>query len=236
MFLRGEIYVEVYLLNFRLREVEIMLNRISKICVIWALMAVSAFAADRPILLVTPQGVWLSTVTNGVPGPFVAMPYDVIVQGGIAPTPGPGSTPVPDTTDPVVTQVKSISNAELKDQKEATAVAAIVNSLAKMGLGGSNFKQALEMSAPIADTSLQAGGRINKWTKAVLAVTSDPTKIAAGLTAAFNVNSAALAAIHSSATDQTGAAVSEEALDFIAIIEIIKMIIALLKSLGIVPM
>jgi hypothetical protein len=198
-------------------------------------MAVSSIAADRPILLITPQGVWQSTVTNGVPGPFVAMPYDVIVQGGNAPDTGPGPAPVPDATDPVVAQVKAISKTELKDQKEATAVAAIVNSLSKMGLTGSNFKQALEMSAPIADTSLQAGGRITKWAKAVLAVTSDPAKMAAGLASAFDVNSATLAAIHSSALDETGAAVSEEALDFVAIIEIIKMIIALLKSLGIVP-
>lgn len=196
----------------------------------------SLSAADRPILLITPQGVWQSTVTNGVPGPFVAMPYDVIVQGAGSGTPiPPGTGPVPEPTDPIVAQIKSISASELKDQKEATAVAAIVNSLSKMGLSGANFRQALEMSAPIADTSLQAGGRITKWAKAAISVTSDPAKLVAGLNAAFGVSSAALEAIHSSAVDETGAAVSEPALDFLAIIEIIKMIIALLKSLGIVP-
>jgi len=197
--------------------------------------AVSGLAEDRPILLITPKGVWQSTVTNGVPGPFVAMPYDVIVQGSgiVNPVPTPIPDPVPN--DPIVAQIKAISTAELKDQKEATAVAAICDSLSKMGLSGPNFKQALEMSAPIADTSLQAGGRINRWTKAALAVTSDPAKLIAGLTAAFSVSPESLSTIHAAALAEPGAAVSSEALDFVAIIEIIKMIIALLRSLNIIP-
>lgn len=197
-------------------------------------MAVGAIAEDRPILFVTPKGVFLSTVTNGVPGPFVLLQYDVIVQGGGVASPGPTPTPDPLPNDPIVAQIKTISITELKDQREATAVAAICNSLAKMGLSGPNFKQALEMAAPIADTSLQAGGRITKWAKAATAVTSDPVKLVAGLTAAFSVLPSAVDAIHAAAVADPGAAVSGEALDWAQITEVIKMILALLKSLGII--
>jgi len=199
-----------------------------------AMSASALMAEDRPILLVTPSGVWQSTVTNGVPGPFVAMPFDVIVQGSGTGAPLPPVVNPPTPGDPVVAQIKTIS-LDLKDQKEATAIAAICNSLAKMGLSGANFKQALEMAAPIADTSLQAGGRITKWAKAATAITVDPVKLVAGLNAAFTVNSATLDTIHAASVAEQGAAVSEEALDFLAIIEIIKMILELLKGLGIIP-
>ena len=195
---------------------------------------VGAVAEDRSILLVTSKGVWQSNVVDGVPGAFVAMPYDVIIQGaGGGPIP-PVDTPTPPApNDPVVQQIAAISKAELKDKAEATAVAAIVNSLSKMGLTGANFRQALEMSIPIADTSLQSGGRLNKWVKAAVVVTADPAKLIAGLTAAFGVETSALAAIHGASIADPGAAVSDEALDWQQIIMIIQMIIELLKNLGI---
>lgn len=199
-------------------------------------LATSVFAADRPILLVTPSGVWMSTVANGVPGPFVAMPYDVIVQGNNTgdPVPPVVTPPTPNPGDPTVDQIKTISLA-LKDQREATAVAALVNSLSKMGLTGANFKQALEMAAPIADTSMQTGGRIAKWAKAATAITTDPVKLIAGLNAAYTVSSATLDTIHQASLAEPGAAVSGEALDWAQIIQIIQMVLELLKGLGIIP-
>lgn len=202
-------------------------------------MMVGAFAEDRPIVLVTPSGVWQSIVTGGIPGPFVAMPYDVIVQGGGGPVSSPPVPPVvtPPVTPPedaVVQQIKTLSLA-LKDQREATAVAALVNSLSKMGLTGANFKQALEMAAPIADTSMQTGGRIAKWAKSATAITTDPVKLIAGLNAAYTVSPATLDTIHQAAQSEPGAAVSEEALDWAQIIQIIQMVLELLKGLGIIP-
>ncbi len=196
----------------------------------------SAVAEDRPILLITPQGVWMSTVTGGVPGPFVAMPYDVIVhRGGVTPVPPVVDPPhVPNPTDPAVAQVAAISKAELKDKNEATSVAAIVNSLSKMGLTGANFKQALEMAIPIADTSLQAGGRLVKWSKSALAVTSDPSKLIAGLSSAFSINASTLETIYAGVKADPGSALPSEALDWAQIIQIIQMILDLLKNLGIV--
>lgn len=201
-------------------------------------MMVGAFAEDRPIVLVTPSGVWQSIVTGGVPGPFVAMPYDVIVQGSgpsaSPPVPPVVTPPVTPPGDAVVQQIKTLSLA-LKDQREATAVAALVNSLSKMGLTGANFKQALEMAAPIADTSMQTGGRIAKWAKSATAITTDPVKLIAGLNAAYTVSPATLDTIHQAAQAEPGAAVSGEALDWAQIIQIIQMVLELLKGLGIIP-
>lgn len=201
-------------------------------------MMVGAFAEDRPIVLVTPSGVWQSIVTGGVPGPFVAMPYDVIVQGSgpsaSPPVPPVVTPPVTPPGDAVVQQIKTLSLA-LKDQREATAVAALVNSLSKMGLTGANFKQALEMAAPIADTSMQTGGRIAKWAKSATAITTDPVRLIAGLNAAYTVSPATLDTIHQAAQAEPGAAVSGEALDWAQIIQIIQMVLELLKGLGIIP-
>ena len=197
-------------------------------------MAVGAMAEDRPVLFVTNKGAWLSTPTNGVPGPFVVLPYDVVVQGSGTSTPVPPVVTPPTPGDSVVDQIKTISLA-LKDQREAVAVAALVNSLSKMGLTGANFKQALEMAAPIADTSMQTGGRIAKWAKAATAITTDPVKLIAGLNAAYTVSPATLDTIHQASLAEPGAAVSGEALDWAQIIQIIQMVLELLKGLGIIP-
>lgn len=124
--------------------------------------------AERPVLLITPSGVYQSVVKDGIPGPWVAQEIDVIVQGfggPGTPPPKPPDIPVPPADDPAVISVAAISKTGLKDKAEATAVAAIVDSLSKLGLTGSGFKEALEMAAPIADTSLKAGGRITKWAR-----------------------------------------------------------------------
>lgn len=199
-------------------------------------VAVSAVAEDRSILLVTAKGVWQSDVVNGVPGPFIAKPYDVVIQGIGAPVPpGDPIPPIedPPVTDPVVAQIATISKAKLKDAKEATAVASIIDTLSKFGLVGEKFKEALELAGPIADTSMKAGGRINAWIESALAVTSDATKLKAGVKSAFGISAETLQMIHDAASGPA-TAVPEAALDWMQIIEIIRMIIELLKNLGII--
>ena len=198
-----------------------------RVLTIWFLMA-SVCLAGRPVLLITPKGVYQSEVTNGVPGPWVPLEADIIVQGFTNdPTP-----PDPPSDDPVVKQVATISKSVLKDKEEATAVASIVNSIAKLGLSPDSFKQALEMSAPIADASLGANGRVTDWSKQVLAITSDAAKLKAGLTSAFDIQQATLESIHTAAANPEQVATGE-AINWTQIIAIIQMILELLKNLGI---
>lgn len=198
------------------------------------LMLTQVAQAGRDILVVTPQGVFLIKMVAGVPQPPVAQELDVIVQdfvpgGG----PLPPTDPIPPPDDPLVIQIAAISKATLKDAAEGTAVAAIVSSLAKLNLTGTNFKEALLLAAPIADTSLKAQGRVNKWTKDALAITSDPAKLKAGLVSAFGISAATLDTIHEAAMAGPTAELTAEALNWAQIIEIIQLIIQLLRNLGI---
>lgn len=200
-------------------------------------MLASPALADRPILLVTPRGVWQAEVTDGVPGPFVAKPYDVIVQGfsnvPVPPDePDPPVPPVPPTEDPVIKQVKALSGAPyLKDKAEGTAVAALVDALVKLTLTGARFKEALEMAAPIADAQMQSGGRITRWSKSVLAVTTDAAKIKAGVVAAWDIAQTSLDSIGAAYAQPADAAVTGEALDWMLIIEMLRIIIPLIMRL-----
>lgn len=202
------------------------------------LLSMTASAlADRPVLLVTPAGVYQSTVVNGVPGPWVAQEIDVVIQGfggGGGTQPVPPDAPDPPVSDPVVAQIVTISKATLKDKKEAVAVASIIDTLSKFGLTGQKFKEALQLATPIADTSMKAGGRINRWVEESLAVTTDPAKLKAGVKAAWDIETATLEAIHAAALEDPSAALPDAALDWAQIIQIIQMIIELLKNLGII--
>ena len=188
--------------------------------------------ADRPIFLVTPGGVFQSVVaTNGTPGPWVQIDADVIVSGF---TPGkpvpPGDTPP--TSDPVVAQIAVISKSVLKSKDEATAVAAIIDSVGKLNLSSTAFKEALEMAAPIADASLSAEGRITDWAKQALLVTADAVKLRAGVSSAFGIQQTTLDSIYAAAVDPASVATGE-AVNWAQIIAIIQMILTLLKNLGI---
>lgn len=197
---------------------------------LWCLMA-SAVFADKPILLITPNGVFQSQVVNGVPGVWVPIEADVIVQGFNTGGPVPPVV-TPPTDDPVVKQIATISKAVLKDKDEATAVASIVDSIGKLGLSPESFKQALEMSAPIADASLSANGRITEWSKQALVVSSNAAKLKAGVKSAFDIQQATLDSINTAASNPTAVATGE-AINWTQIIAIIQMILELLKNLGI---
>lgn len=194
-------------------------------------MACSALA-DRPIFLVTPTGVYQSVVdASGKPGPWTPIAADVIVQG-FSNQPNPGPTPIPPSSDPLVLQVATLSKTSLKDKDDATAIAALIDSIAKLNLPQQDFKESLEMAAPIIDASLGASERITKWTKAALLITTDPKLLKAGLADAWGVEQATLDTIHAAATNPT-AETTEKAVNWAQLISIIQTILTLLQNLGI---
>lgn len=202
----------------------------------FSIMAISAVAvAEKPLLLVTPNGVWKSEVTSSGPGPWVAQNIDVIVQG-FGPGNGPGDPPPndPPAGDQETLQVASISKSGLKDKSEAMACAALVSSLTKSGITGDKLKQALELASPILDAQLKSANRITKWAKDVCDVTLDAKKISDALVISWQVDISTVAAVAKSVHREEGAAIEAEALDWAVLIQVITMIIELLKSLGII--
>ena len=200
------------------------------ICLFVAVLLSCSSAFARTILLVTPKGVYQSEVKDGMPGPWTPADVDVIVQGfGNVP---PDKPPVdPPQADHVVAKVIEISRS-LKDKSEATGLAALVDSLGKLNLTPAKFREALELAVPIADVSLSAGGRYEAWLKAVLPVTSDAAKLKAGLVAAWNVELPVLETIGEAVETPPGVAIPEAAINFTAIVALIRMILELLKTLG----
>lgn len=207
--------------------------RITALCLVLSASFGATQADDRKIILVTPSGVYESTTVDGVPSAWVPLNADVIVQGfggGGNPAPNPPK-PEPPASDPIVQQVATVSKA-LSNRDEAMACAALVDALARNGLTGDDFQQALTMGAKIADTSLQANGRISAWANKATAITSDPEKLKAGLSSAWGLSASNLLAIQH-AVENTGSAPTGAALDFAAIIAILKMVLELLEQLGI---
>lgn len=194
--------------------------------------------ADQPILLVTPQGVWQADVTNGVPGPFKEANFAVVIQGfdvggggGNSPIPKP-----PTPTDPLVVQVSKVS-ISLANKEEATAAAALVNSLSKAGLKDKELIEAMLLTSGIVDTQLKSGTRIRSWCESVSKITKDPKVLIEGLVLAWGVDINVLNAIESSRQDIPPTPEEQEALaafDIAAILAIIKMVISLLQQLGII--
>lgn len=190
--------------------------------------------ADRPILLVTPKGVFMSEVKDGTPGPFVSVPYDVIVQGfGSGGDTGSPNPPVPPSSDPIVQAVATMTRSTLEKETEALAAATIVNQLVKSGISPDYLMDAIEMSAGIVDTSLKTEGRVAKWAKQLRAITADSTKIIAGVRLAFpGITDDQLKMIaRAVSTGDT----PQEAIDFKVIIDLILMIIELFRNLGKLP-
>lgn len=203
-------------------------------CLLFVAGCLPACSADGPILLVTPQGVFQSNVVGNRPGPWQPVSIDVIVQGF---TPGGGPInipPVDQPSDPIVSQIAALSKSILKDKAEATAVAAIVDALAKSGLTGGAFVDAINLSAPLADSSMKSDGRVVKWVAEATKITSDTTKLSAGIRSAFGIESATVAMIVQESNREEGAALAEEAADFAQIIQLVMMIIDLLTKLGII--
>lgn len=209
-----------------------------KILSVFMFFVFSAVAmAEKPLLLVTPHGVWKSEVTSAGPGPWVPQNIDVIVQGfgpgnDDGPKDPPGDTPPQD--DPETVQIVAISKAGLKDKSEAMACAALFSSLSKSGVAGDKLSQAVELAAPILDAQLKSGSRITKWAKDVTAVTLDAKKIIAALQTAWGVELSAIEAVATSVHRADDQAIEAAALDWVVLIQVIQMIIELLKSLGVI--
>jgi hypothetical protein len=101
-----------------------------------------------------------------------------------------------------------------------------------MGLPQDEFRQALEMTTPIVDKSLDSGGRLTEWMRQALFVTADPKKMKAGLAFAFGIQQSKLDSIHDAATNPE-AVVTGEALNFSRLIAILQAVLTVLKMLGI---
>jgi len=187
-------------------------------------------AESRRMILVTPKGVWEAVVTDGVPGPLLPIDADVVVQGfDGAPTP---PKPEPPPSDPIVQQVATVSKS-LGNKEQAVACSSMVDMLSRNGLTGADFTQALTMAAKIADTSLNAGGKVTAWATKVVAITDDAAKIKAGVDSAWSLSASDLLAIQH-ALENPESTPTGAALDFAGIIAIIRMVIELLKELGII--
>jgi hypothetical protein len=209
------------------------MNRLTRYVLIAAVCCISQLAAaDRQVILVTPKGVFSSVVVDGLPGPFEPLNADVIVQG-FTPGGGGGETPPkpdPDEGDPHVEAVVDASK-RLRDKDEGTAAAALVDALRRNGLTGRDFTEALVMAAKIADTTLGAGGRLKAWAASVTEITDKPGVILAGVTKAWGVSLGTMQDISEAVRDE--GADSQAALDFAGIIALIRMVLELLRELGI---
>ena len=207
-----------------------------RVLIAWCLLA-TVCSAERLIFLVTPAGVYQSIVSDGgVPSVWQKISADVIVTGfggNVPDSPDPTPPkPEPPAEDPIVTKIAEISRSVLRDKDDATAVAAIVDSLAKLGLNPKEFYDAIEMTMPLADTALSADGRLTQWSKQALAVTSDAAKIKAGLAEAWGITQSTLNSINAAAVNPAEVATGE-AINWTQLITIIQMILTLLKNLGI---
>ena len=183
-------------------------------------------------MLVTPQGVWKANIVGGVPGAWLPKRIDVIVHGFGNGTPlPPGVPPDAPPSDPIVLQVAAVSKS-LKNQQEATSVAVLINALVKAGIQQKDFAEALDLSAKITDSALKADGRVIAWAKSATTITSDPMKLLVGLMLAWDIKSSTIDEINAAAQLPAGAVVTGEAINFMKLIETIKFLIELFKSLG----
>lgn len=191
-------------------------------------------AWDRPLILVTPKGVWQSTPVDGIPGPWVPVDADVIIQGFNGDAPDPPLPPPPSDSD--VDQVTDLAKQYLKTAQEATAVSALVTAVADASTPA-QFPAALKRGAITVDDFLDSDGRLRQFVDAALLVTEDPAKLTAGVNAAFSLAemdgfNRAVEAGDASLIPESMSANPREALDFVAILELITMVIELLQKLG----
>lgn len=201
------------------------------------LFCLPSLAADRPTLIITPSGVWQIDYVGDVPQAPRAVDYDVIVRGfSTSPGPTPGD-PVPPVTDsPAVQAVATISKSVLKDASEATAVYAVIEALQGAGLTGPEFAERLSDFAGLIDTQVGAGGRITKWIDQVIAATKTPdgavkaSDLLTGLKRAFIIDKAAAELVATEAAGAPGTPITEQAIDFVKLIELIRLILDLIKT------
>ena len=201
------------------------------------LFCLPSMAADRPTLIITPSGVWQIDYVGDVPQAPRAVDFDVIVRGfDTSPGPTPGD-PIPPITDsPAVQAVATISKAVLKDAGEATAVYTVVQALQSAELTGPEFADRLSDFAGLIDTQVGASGRITKWVDQVIAAIKTPdgavkaADLLTGLKRAFPIEKATTDLVSVEAAAAPGTAISEQAIDFVKLIELIRLILDLIKT------
>lgn len=204
------------------------------------LVLMPAVMAGEKMVLYTPTGVYECVVTSSGPSDWVlvydARGADVSVKGfgGDIGKPDPPADPdEPDPADPVVQKVADISKAVLNDDNDATAVYAIVETVAG-NTPKDRFLEAMRLSIGIADGSLDADGRFEEWLRQVSSETSDPVKMMAGLRVAFDVDRAAVQAVYD--TLEAGDDEVEDShlfgIDIAGLLAVIKLVMELLDKLS----
>jgi len=195
-----------------------------------------AFGADRPTLIITPSGVWQIDYENDVPQTPRPVDFDVIVRGFNTGGPNPPKPDPPVTDSPAVQAVAAISKSTLKDASEATALYAIVEALKSSGLTGAEFGERLSDFAGLIDAQMSAGGRVTKWIDQVKAAVKtpdgaiNPQDLLDGLKRAFAIDRATVEMVTAEAAAAPGTAISDKAVDFVKIIELIRLILDLIKA------
>jgi hypothetical protein len=211
-----------------------------RILTILMLAIVPAVHADDKMVLYTPAGVYECVVTSSGPGEWVlvydARGADISVKGfgGDIGKPDPPTDPdEPDPADPVVQKVADISKDVLKDDNDATAVFAIVETVAA-NTPSNRFVEALRLAMGIADGSLDADGRLEEWLRQVSAVTSDPAKMMSGLRVAFDVDRDAVQAVYNAveAGDEEVKGSQLFGLDIAGLLAVIRLVMELLDKLS----
>ncbi len=196
-----------------------------------------SFGSERPTLIITPGGVWQIDYVGDVPQTPRPVDFDVVVRGfNTGNTPDNPDIPVPPIDSPNVRSVAAISKTVLKDASEATQVYAIVEALKGSGLTGTEFSERLADFSGLIDTQIGASGRITKWVEQVIAATKaadgsvNSQDLLDGLKRAFSIDRTAVDIITAESAAAPGTAVSDKAIDFVKLIELIRLILDLIKS------
>lgn len=200
-----------------------------------ALLIASVAVADNPILLITPKGVYIAEVENGVPGEFKPFAGDVILRGfGSPPTPKPDDpgSPVPDS--PEVLRIATISKTILKDADEATKVYSVVDAIRGATSSNKEFSDRLSDLAGLIDAQMKAEGRVTRWIDQIISIVPEgglkPPDVLSGLKKAFSINLVTAAVIAAEASQPVGSQIHEKAVDFIKLIELIRLIIEIISN------
>jgi hypothetical protein len=202
------------------------------ICVLIAVF--SAVSRGNDIFVGTNKGVWKVSVVDDEPKVQLvwALPTgSVLVWPGVTKPPSPDPAP-----SDLSKKVESISEGLLKNQLEARAVLSLVEIFNRPNADLSKFKTGMTRAVDLLSSqSLFPDNKFKEWNQRVLSelpqtVTKDHiAQISLGIRSAFNLP--ARSAITGSTTQANPPNV--ERVDWVQLIQIIRMIIELLRDLGI---
>jgi hypothetical protein len=184
--------------------------------------------------IVTKVGIW--EVRDGVPVRVTSENDQIVIDGTPLPPDGPGGGDVPPAGS-IADKVKAISKQHVKSEEQATALLAVVRVFRRPDIdltkARSGLRAAMQLLKPLFD-----GNSFDKWLAEIETLHAGnytPSFLASidkGLASAFDLSSAG-AMTDAELQRVTAAADQTERLDLIKIFEIIRMLIELLRDLGI---